>query len=406
MLLVDDDAYFRSLLAAQLQSLNITQVWQAEDGARALSRLTLSGRPDLVICDLQMPTMSGVEFLRQLWLQGFSGEVLLVSGEGDHMLHASGELASAYGLHLLGATQKPLSTEQLKSLLSRQQVWPDSPKGPAGSTRSMGASRDELAQALDNEAIEVRYQPRLSLRDGRLSGLSAQLHWPGPGDRDMAHAALLALAEESGLNKRLTHYLLNQGLQPLSPLLHKRPELALSLSLLADDLADANLPGELTAQAQRADIATAKLILEIPGLPSRVPMEKILHIAGELSLCGAQLGLAGIGIGYAELERLMQLPLRAFTFDAGFVRGAHQRRHAPAILASQAALIRQLGLYAVADGIETEADWKLAQGVGCQQAQGDFAAPPMPVDALEYWAAWFSPEQLLHGSEAGQTGGE
>ncbi len=119
VLLVDDDPYFIQLLDHQLRGLGVSQLRHASSGGQALFELNQAPQTELILCDLQMPTMNGVEFLHQLEYLGYTGSVILVSGEEPRVLQSVAELVQAYGMSLLGALSKPVDRGALQALLSR-----------------------------------------------------------------------------------------------------------------------------------------------------------------------------------------------------------------------------------------------------------------------------------------------
>jgi CheY-like chemotaxis protein len=118
VLLLDDDAFMLELLAGMVATLGPHQVHGETDARRCLALLdTLA--PDLLICDLSMPDMDGIEFLRHAAERQFRGGVLLLSGVDSSVLRAAERLAVAHGLVILGACPKPLTAAQLDGMLQR-----------------------------------------------------------------------------------------------------------------------------------------------------------------------------------------------------------------------------------------------------------------------------------------------
>lgn len=118
VLLLDDDAFMLELLADMVTALGPHQVLRETDARRCLAALPQLA-PDLLICDLSMPDMDGIEFLRGAAERHFQGSVLLLSGVDAGVLRAAERLAKAHGLALLGACPKPLAPAELAELLQR-----------------------------------------------------------------------------------------------------------------------------------------------------------------------------------------------------------------------------------------------------------------------------------------------
>jgi CheY-like chemotaxis protein len=118
ILLLDDDVFMLDLVAEMIAELGDHTVIRETDGRRALIELRLRP-PELVICDLSMPVMDGIDFLRLAAAQQYHGCVVLLSGVDTAVLKTAGRLAEAQGLNILEACAKPLSAPTLGAVLAR-----------------------------------------------------------------------------------------------------------------------------------------------------------------------------------------------------------------------------------------------------------------------------------------------
>ena len=118
ILLLDDDAFMLDLLADMIAGLGEHTVVRETDGRRALIELRLRP-PQLVICDLSMPVMDGIDFLRLAAAQQYQGGVVLLSGVDGAVLKTAARLAQVQGLAIIDACAKPLGIDTLASLLER-----------------------------------------------------------------------------------------------------------------------------------------------------------------------------------------------------------------------------------------------------------------------------------------------
>lgn len=116
ILLLDDDVFMLELLKDMIGGLGYSCV-RADTEARSALAALPAFRPDLLVCDLSLPEMDGIEFLRAVAEQGFTGSVILLSGMDSGILRAARTLATAQGLTILGACSKPLSRSALAGLL-------------------------------------------------------------------------------------------------------------------------------------------------------------------------------------------------------------------------------------------------------------------------------------------------
>lgn len=123
ILLLDDDAFMLELLAEMIAELGEHTVLRETDGRRALIELRLRP-PALVICDLSMPVMDGIDFLRLAAAQQYAGGVALLSGADGAVLKTAGRVAEAQGLRILATCPKPMALDALAELLARAAAGP------------------------------------------------------------------------------------------------------------------------------------------------------------------------------------------------------------------------------------------------------------------------------------------
>ena len=123
LLVVEDDAFQRQLIVNMLRSLGVTAIFEAGDGKQALAVLRDAGAApvDIVICDLSMPEMDGLEFLRQMSWENHHPSVVVTSALDDMMLSSTERMAKMHGIRLLGTMQKPMTLSYLKDLLAKHE---------------------------------------------------------------------------------------------------------------------------------------------------------------------------------------------------------------------------------------------------------------------------------------------
>ncbi|WP_395009487.1 response regulator [Undibacterium sp.] len=117
-LVIDDNEFQLDFVVDQLNELGINQVTTANGGRTGLACFdNMSRKPDLLICDLQMPDMDGFEVMAALELRKYSGGVILMSGQGARVLHSASLVAQLARQEFLGTIEKPVSKEELCKLI-------------------------------------------------------------------------------------------------------------------------------------------------------------------------------------------------------------------------------------------------------------------------------------------------
>ena len=121
LLVVEDNEFQRQLIVHMLRTMGVKAIFEAGDGKQALAVLRNEGGSpvDIVICDLSMPEMDGLEFLRQMSRENHHPSVVVASALDDMMLSSADRMAKMHGIRLLGAMQKPITLSQLKDLLAK-----------------------------------------------------------------------------------------------------------------------------------------------------------------------------------------------------------------------------------------------------------------------------------------------
>jgi CheY-like chemotaxis protein len=172
VLIVDDDPFVCAMAGRVFETLGVAKVVQAHSGKEALEKVAAAPRPlDVIVCDLDMPGMDGVETLRHLPHVAKGAGIIIASAADMQILRTVEELARAHGLTMLGALPKPVTPHAIAALLDKLQA-----RGPKrGPFTQVQADRPRLEQALADNEIEPWFQPKVSLADGSLKGVEARI---------------------------------------------------------------------------------------------------------------------------------------------------------------------------------------------------------------------------------------
>jgi EAL domain-containing protein (putative c-di-GMP-specific phosphodiesterase class I)/AmiR/NasT family two-component response regulator len=386
VILIDDSPFMRDVYVETMTTLGIQHIQCASDGSEALSQLTLAPiQPDVIICDLAMPGMDGLEFIRHLGTRGYRGSIILISGHSERLLGSACELVRSLDLRLSGAMRKPLDPKILGSLLEASIV----PANPADArlvkAPALRLSAAELRAGIDAGSVEIMLQPQISVISRQTVGFEALLRWRDPTRGVLPPDLVIASAESAGLIDALTYCIFREATRVLALIQARGYPVTLSVNLSVENLAQLHLPETLLQIAAEQGVVPQQLILEVTESRLISNLAASLEVLGRLSLGGFRLSMDDFGTGYASLEMLQKLPFDELKIDRTFVTGAAQDIVTRTILRSSIELGRALGMTVVAEGIETQRELELVTMLGAEIGQGYFFAKPMALDDVLRW---------------------
>ena len=384
ILAVDDDPFVLQTLSHQLAILGFNNVKTSGACAGALNTVENPETcPDVILLDLNMPGMDGVEFIRAIALREFKGRVVLVSGESERMLLAVEKIALTYNIGVIGHLGKPVSSSKLAAVLETMV-----------SGANLGMSRSVVSKLYTAEALRIAiergelvnyYQPKVEVATGAVVGVEALVRWKHPVDGLVYPDQFIALAENNGLISALTHTVLSQALQHTRAWADAGLPLHLAVNISMADLVELDFPDVLAQLAKDAGVSPRTITLEVTESCLVADLCSSLDILSRLSLKRFGLAIDDFGTGNSSMKQLHDIPFDELKVDRSFVHGATEDNAALAIYTASLRLARDLGMQVVAEGVENREDWDLLVGTGCDIAQGYFIAKPMPAAQLAGW---------------------
>jgi len=382
LLLVDDDYIMHRVMTVMLNDLGISGVLNAMSGPAAQEILEQKGDGvDVVICDLNMPEMDGVEFIRHLAKRKFSGSLILTSGEDLRILKTVEKLAIEHDLHVLGVLEKPAAPAKLSELLdSLDQIRQEGTMMLVGPAPLM-----ELENAITNDQLDTYFQPKVDIKSGQVVGVEALVRWNHPIKGLIKPNAFITMAEENGLIKELTDVVLVKVLEYAAELKSLGYNLNIAINLSVDSLTDLEWPDRVSTMLETSGLEASSISFEITESRLMEHLSVALDILSRLSLKRFNLSIDDFGTGYSSMEQLQRIPFTEFKIDRAFVHGAAQEASARAILESSVLLAKKLNMKVVAEGVEDQQDWDLVAEIGCDQVQGFIVSRPLPFSHLVKW---------------------
>jgi EAL domain-containing protein (putative c-di-GMP-specific phosphodiesterase class I) len=381
ILVIDDDADLGEFLCASAHSMNL-QCKVTTSAAEFMA--AISPEVTLIMMDLIMPDMDGVELLRWLGNQHCRAGILLMSGLDKRVLETAEVLAGSLGLVVVGHLQKPIRLIDLEKILGSQATA----GAIAISTRNppIAITATDLKRAIDRDEFVLHYQPQMSIATGRVVGVEALVRWQHPDLGLVFPDSFIGRAESCGLIDQLGWLVVNRGLAELPGLALADGSLpTLSLNVSAHSLTDLKFPDTFVALTERYGVPPERIILEITESGLIRNLASSLDILMRLRMKGVQLSIDDFGTGYAMMQQLRNVPATELKIDKSFVHEMHVNDGARVVVQKTIEIGHELGMKVIAEGVETADQLEFLRFNRCDLAQGYFFSRPLPVPDLLVW---------------------
>jgi EAL domain-containing protein (putative c-di-GMP-specific phosphodiesterase class I)/CheY-like chemotaxis protein len=388
ILILDDEPFMLKLLVRMLANLGHTEVSSCDNGVVALERIeTLNESPNLILLDLNMPEMDGLEFVRHLVERNYGGSLILISGEDERMQQAAEKLARAHQITVLGHLHKPASPKRLAEMISR---W--MPPQLDGHPEVMKIySAEEVQSAIANGELVNYYQPKVLVSGRQVVGVETLVRWRHPKDGIVLPENFIGVAEAHGLIGDLTLMVVAEALAQTKVWLEAGLVFKVAINLSMDNLVTLNFLDSIVELVAKAGVPPQAIEWEVTESRLMGDLRVALEILTRLRLKRFQISIDDFGTGNSSMAQLRDLPFDELKIDQSFVHGACKNTNLKAMFDSSLALAKQLGMIVVAEGVEDQADWDFLRETKCDIAQGFFIAPPMSNNFVPEWVkSWES----------------
>jgi len=380
VLIIDDDQRICRIIKRIADSLEL-ESFVVNDPA-IFESVYLDYQPNVILLDLQMPKMDGVELLRKLADQRSKAAIILVSGMDKGVLETTKDLGKSLGLNMAGFLHKPLDIDAAKVILEKHfdPLIERSSKTPE-------ITADELKIAIEQKQLVVHYQPQIHLESGKLVGAEALVRWQHPEHGLLFPDTFIPLAEkDQSLIGPLTYLVLETALQYDMKVIQHDNELNLSINLSAKLLGDLSLPDQVEELLTTHRFDSSRLLLEVTESGAMEDPSLTMDNLTRLRLKNIRLSIDDFGTGFSSLVQLYRMPFNEIKVDKSFVMKAMTDKEAAAIVRITIDLGHSLGLEVVAEGIEDQETLDWLKELGCDIGQGYFIS--RPTDAIQFsdWA--------------------
>lgn len=367
LLAIDDE---KGLLAV-LQDIGRSAGYDvvATSDASLFLQQTREWHPTLVLMDLQMPDVDGVELLRALAAEKVTAPIVLMSGVDDKVLRTVGDLGTDLGLNMRGVLSKPIRMETFRRTLEEHAA-------PNQTRRS-----DELRAAIATGQLLLHYQPLVQLASRDLVAVEALVRWNHPQEGLIQPDSFVPLAEEHGLIDDLTWTVIRLAVEQAARWAQSFP-VPIAVNLSATNLNDEAFPDKLALLCREYGVGPSQICLELTETATSRDAMSLKAILSRIRLKGFRLAIDDFGIGYSSMMQLRSLPFSELKIDKSFVSDMLHSEDAGIIVDAILALAGAFRMDVVAEGIETEAQMAALIKRGAVVGQGYLIARPAPADDI------------------------
>ena len=258
---------------------------------------------------------------------------------------------------------------------------------PNKDTHSIGrlALMSELRNAIENELLEVYYQPKVNLSTDKVIGVEALLRWNHPQRGFIEPDEFIPLAEQTGLIKPLAKWVIEKSIAQCAEWKNKNIDLNMSINLSSHNLHDSKLLKLLQNVLSEHNLPPENLTLEINEGDIMAEPLRAREILKKFKHTGINLSIDDFGTGYSSLSYIKQLPINEIKIDRSFVMEMIEDTDDDIIVNATIELAHNLGLNIVAEGVHNRQTWARLKEMNCDIAQGHYISEPLSADAFTAW---------------------
>ncbi len=384
IMVVEDHQFQRMVAVKVVSGLGISSVLEAEDGQEALDKIAASPEPiDITICDLDMPGMDGIEFIRHVAEKKLASAIIVASAMEPELIRTVEDMAAEHGMNVLGTLEKPVNPEKVDALF--QLFIKGETNNPIQPGSKLELNKEILEQAIADGQFVPWFQPKVLLSNGQWVSCEALARWQHPEHGMVFPGQFIGEIENFGLMDQMTESLLRQAAAQIKAWENDGRVINTSVNISPSMLGNTRLPEQLIEMIGDAGVGPALLTLEITESAVMENVAYCLSTLARLKMKGFTLSIDDFGTGYSSMQQLNRIPFSELKIDQSFVKNAIEDPTRRAIVEANVELARKLKLKTVAEGLESEADWQLLKDLECDVAQGFFVGKPMPADKILAW---------------------
>lgn len=236
-----------------------------------------------------------------------------------------------------------------------------------------------LRAAVEQDALEIHYQPFANLRTGQISGFEALCRWNDPQRGHVPPSIFIPLAEEIGLIDLIGERILRRACADAAGW---PSHVAVAVNVSAAQFKSGRLVAAVEDALAASGLPPGRLELEVTESIFLQGSESNCAILGRLGAIGVQISLDDFGTGYSSLSYLRSFRFNKIKIDKSFISDLSTSESSVAIVRAVCGLARSFGATTTAEGVETDDQLAQIRAEGCTDVQGHIFSMPLPVDDI------------------------
>jgi EAL domain-containing protein (putative c-di-GMP-specific phosphodiesterase class I) len=253
-----------------------------------------------------------------------------------------------------------------------------------------------LRRALEDQSLELHYQPQVDARTGRIVGAEALLRWQHPQRGWISPQTFIPIAEDSGLILPVGEWVLNEACRQAAE--WQRAGLApipIAVNVSGVQFRRQDLCALVGAALAKHEVDPAFLRIEITETVIVSVRDRAIELLAELRALGVGLALDDFGTGYSSLSYLKSFPITQLKIDRSFVAEMLTDHTTASIVEAIVSMTRILGLNVLAEGVEDHAQFAFLRELGCDAVQGFYVSAAVPAADFAAMQREFAQRSLL-----------
>jgi len=382
--LLDDDTAVLSLLNDMVEDIGL-EAECFKQGQALFEQVTQFEQGALLVLDLNMPGMDGIEVMRRLASMSNSPALLLISGHDIGVLHAAEKLGREHQLNIIASLNKPLRLSVFQQTI---QSYCAGNKRTAETNPVLAKELvivDELRAALKREQMVLFYQPQINIKTGECVSCEALIRWQHPNRGLIFPDEFIRIVEVHGGMALLTNWVISEAMKHVLKWQQAGRAIPVSINVSADNIRSLALPEQVSDSLNNSKLNPSMITLEVTESALMGELVTSLDILTRLRLKGVGLSIDDFGTGYSSLALLHKIPFSELKVDQSFVMSMLEDEEACAIVKTCIMLGHELGMKVVAEGVESQAHLKVLADLKCDIAQGYYFSRPVSEPDFIAW---------------------